>query len=219
MILSVQNGIDGERQIADAVGDEPVLGAIALIAAIIESPGVVAQIGGPGGGLIKFGELAGGTSSRAERLLTVLEDAGISAVLDTDIKLALWDKFVGICAFSGVTSLTRLPIGPIMDCPETRRLYRSTLEEVVALAHAQDIALPEDTADNWIDGMSRGSRPWVTSSMHHDLKIGRRLELDILNGAASRLGKELGVPTPANDVIYAALAPYANGEPEVPAAP
>ncbi len=219
MVLSVQNGMDSEQQIAEAVGEGAVLGAVAGIIAAIESPGVVAQMGGPGGGKITFGEMDGGTSPRTERLLVVMQEAGINAVLDTVIKLAIWDKFVGICAFSGVTSLTRLPIGPVMECSETRNLYRTTLEEVTALARAQDIPLPEDTVDNWINGMSGGSRPWVSSSMHHDLKVGRRLELEILNGRASRLGKELGVPTPTNDVIYAALAPYANGAPEVPLAP
>ena len=38
--------------------------------------------------------------------------------------------------------------------------------------------------------------------------------LPVLNGALSRYGKELGVPTPVNDFVYACLKPYANGRPE-----
>ena len=65
--------------------------------------------------------------------------------------------------------------------------------------------------------ISMGTRqPESSSSMHHDLKVGRRLEVNLLNGMASRMGKELGVPTPCNDVIHAALMPYANGAPEIP---
>jgi 2-dehydropantoate 2-reductase len=44
-----------------------------------------------------------------------------------------------------------------------------------------------------------------------DLERGRRLEVEALNGALSRLGREAGVPTPVNDFIYASLKPHANG--------
>ena len=49
-------------------------------------------------------------------------------------------------------------------------------------------------------------RPWTW-------RAGRRLELESLAGTAVRLGKELGVPTPLNEVVYAALKPYVNGHP------
>ena len=52
--------------------------------------------------------------------------------------------------------------------------------------------------------------------MHHDLKVGRRLELEYLNATASRLGRQLGIPTPVNYVIYAAPKPDVNGAPEIP---
>jgi 2-dehydropantoate 2-reductase len=52
--------------------------------------------------------------------------------------------------------------------------------------------------------------------MLQDLKTGRRLELDSLNGAVVRLGRELGVSTPLNFAIYASLKAYADGPPELP---
>lgn len=215
MVLSVQNGIDNEQQLAMVLGDDAVLGGLALVVSAIEAPGIVRHIGG---GHITFGEMTGGTSRRTERLLGVLEDAGISAELHTDVKVALWDKFVVICGFSGTTALTRLPIGPVMSCPETLELFRRTLEEVTALGLASSVTLPPNTVDKWVESIGRtaANQPEASSSMHHDLKVGRRLELEMLNGTASRLGKELGVPTPSNDVIYAALKPYADGAPDVP---
>jgi 2-dehydropantoate 2-reductase len=36
-----------------------------------------------------------------------------------------------------------------------------------------------------------------------DLRTGRRLELESLNGAVVRLGQEVGVPTPLNFAVYA----------------
>jgi len=50
-------------------------------------------------------------------------------------------------------------------------------------------------------------------SMAVDLLRGNRLELPWLAGKVVALGRELGVPTPTFDVMYAALKPYANGAP------
>jgi ketopantoate reductase len=49
-----------------------------------------------------------------------------------------------------------------------------------------------------------------------NLVEGRRLELAAVNGAVSRMGRELGVATPLNDTVYAALEPYADGAPVLP---
>jgi 2-dehydropantoate 2-reductase len=50
-------------------------------------------------------------------------------------------------------------------------------------------------------------------SMAVDLMRGNRLELPWLAGKVVALGRELGVPTPTFEVMYAALKPYANGAP------
>ena len=41
--------------------------------------------------------------------------------------------------------------------------------------------------------------------MRFDLENQKRLEIDALNGTVVRLGDELGIDTPCNDVIYACL--------------
>ena len=41
--------------------------------------------------------------------------------------------------------------------------------------------------------------------MLHDLERGNRLELDWLAGYVVKLGRELGVATPANDAVYKIL--------------
>lgn len=53
----------------------------------------------------------------------------------------------------------------------------------------------------------------MTSSTLYDLEHGKPLEIDWLNGAVARLGREAGVPTPVNRCIYAALKPRAAGAP------
>jgi len=113
------------------------------------SPGLVAQTAGPG--KIVLGELGGGKSGRTERLRDVLQRAGIAAEVHPDIRAVLWQKFLFICAFSGVTALIRLPIGTVLADPATRALFRGTSEEVEAIARAIGIGLPDDRLDRSLE--------------------------------------------------------------------
>jgi 2-dehydropantoate 2-reductase len=213
MLLSLQNGIDNEERIARVVGQLSGIGAAAYVVSAIKAPGVVAQTAGPG--RIVFGELDGGTSRRTERLRDVLRGAGIAAEVHPDIRIVLWQKFLFICAFSGVTAVSRLPIGTVLADPATHALFRGTSEEVEAVARAGGIELPADCVEQ---AMSQAAavEPWGRGSLYGDLAAGRRLELESLNGEVVRRGREDGVSTPLNFAIYAALRPYVDGAPEVP---
>jgi len=210
MVLSVQNGIDNEEQIGEVIGPEHVVGCVSLVSSTIESPGVIAQTAGPG--KIIIGEMQGGTSPRTEALQSTMQNSNITAELHPDIQVALWQKFLGICGVNGVTALTRLPIGEIVACEETRNLMKGTMQEAEAVARASGVKLPEGCVDQSMDFFSSVG-PSVRGSMYYDLAAGRRLELDVLNGTVVRLGNEHGVPTPINFAIYAALKPYLNRAP------
>ena len=210
VVLSVQNGIDNEQQIGDVIGPDHVLGCVSYVSSTIQSPGVIAQTGGPG--TLVFGEMQGGKSARTEALQNTLKNSKIASELHSDIQAALWQKFIGICGVNGITALTRLPMGEIVACRETHNLMRGTMQEVEAVARAGGVNLPEGCADQSMDFFS-GMDPSVRGSMYYDLAAGRRLELEVLNGTVVRLGSEHGIPTPINFAIYAALKPYLDGTP------
>jgi 2-dehydropantoate 2-reductase len=213
MLLSLQNGIDNEERIARAVGHDSGIGAVAYVTSTIKAPGVVAQTAGPG--KIILGELFGGASARTERLRGVLQGAGITAEVHPDIRVVLWQKFLFICAFSGVTAVTRLPIGTILADPVTHALFEGTSEEVAAVASAGGIDLPADCVGQAL-ATAAAVEPWGRGSLYHDLAGGRRLELESLNGEVVRRGREHSVSTPLNFAIYAALRPLVDGAPVLP---
>jgi 2-dehydropantoate 2-reductase len=154
-------------------------------------------------------------SARTERLHGVLWEAGIAAELRRDIRIVLWQKFLFICAFSGVTAVTRLPIGTVLTDPVTRELFRGTSEEVEAVARAYGIDLPDDCVEQAL-ATAAAVEPWGRGSLYGDLAGGRRLELESLNGGVVRSGREHDVSTPLNFAIYAALRPYVDGAPAMP---
>ncbi len=208
-ILSLQNGVDNEEKIGAIVGPGHVLGGVAYVFAAIESPGVIVHALG---GRIVFGELDGSESTRAGRIREILDRAGIAVELSTQIQRVLWEKFIWIVALSGLTALTRCPVGVVRSVPETRKMFRLILEELVALAKATGIELAPEAAEA-VMMVTDNLAPTAYSSLHYDLTHGRRLELEALQGHALRLGERLRVPTPMCFAVYAALKPYLNGPP------
>ena len=207
-ILTLQNGVEGVELLRRTFGDERVLGGVAYIEAVIEAPGLIVHKS-PFARIV-FGPLAG-PPGPAEAVRAALEGAGVDVDLVDEPMTAIWSKWVLICAFSGLTALTRMPIGAVTARPETREMLRRAMEEIAALARASGGTLPDDVVETTMRFMTDVAEPTMTSSLAQDLAAGKPLELEALNGAASRLGRELGVPTPVNDLIYAALVLHKDG--------
>ncbi|MCH8909786.1 MAG: 2-dehydropantoate 2-reductase [Chloroflexi bacterium] len=208
MIVSTQNGIDSERLLGEAFGPEHILGCAATVSSMIESPGVVTQGGGPGS--LVIGEMSAAPSQRVEELVERCKAAGLAAETHDNIVLAIWQKFIFICALSGMTALTRKPIGEIFAQESTTAMYLQVLSEVAEVGRAEGVALPESTAAD-ILRTTQAREPFIIGSMGHDLIAGNPIEIGLLNGRVVELGEKHGVPTPANFAIAAALKPHELG--------
>jgi 2-dehydropantoate 2-reductase len=154
--------------------------------------------------------LGGGLSGRVERLADLFHRAGVAAEPRIDVLADLWEKFLMVCATSGVSALTRVTLGEVLACPEALELVRGLLVEGEAVARASRVGLSSDVVERLV-GLLRGFTPAARASMYYDVLAGRRLELEALSGAMVRRGRERGVPTPLNFAVYALLKPYADG--------
>ena len=107
-------------------------------------------------------------------------------------------------------ALTRLPFGKLRDDPDMRPSSSRAYRRGDRVGRAKGIALPADLEKR---SLPRNAPPAMMPSMAVDLLRGNRLELPWLAGKVVALGRELGVPTPTFDVMYAALKPYIMGTP------
>jgi len=193
------------------------MGGVAYIGAGIARPGVIRHTGTMQ--KLAFGEFDGAPqapsatpqrSPRAVALLDACTRAGIDAEISPDIRRAIWEKFVFMVGLSALTSTTRKSVGPVRADPRSRALLLEVMKETVAVGRAHGVNLPEDFAEKrmaFVDTLP----PEMTSSMHHDLEAGKRLEVDWLSGAVVELSKAVGMHTPANRSITAILSAYATG--------
>jgi len=207
-IVSFQNGVLKDQYLRAAYPESQIMGGVGYVATTIDRPGVIRQTG-PMQRLI-FGEFDGSRSPRATAFLAACLDGGINAELSEHILREIWQKYVFLVALSGTTTTIRKPIGPIRENPETRAFLLDVMREVVAVGRAHGVDLAEDFADarmKFADELAHD----MTSSMHHDLERGNRLEVRWLSGGVVELGLRKGVPTPLNRAISAILALHADG--------
>ena len=209
-VIPLQNGIDASERLVPILGKEAVMGGVAQISGTVAEPGVIKQTGTFM--RIVQGELDGGPSERGAKFHELCQKAGFDSVNTNTILTSLWEKFVLLATNSSVVSLTRLPFGKLRDDPDVFGLFEKGVGEAAAVGRARGVPLPADLEEKTLKA-TRNFPPEMMPSMAVDLLRGNRLELPWLGGKVVSLGRELNVPTPAYDVMYAALKPYANGKP------
>jgi len=207
-VVSLQNGVEADEMLASIVGRERLIGGVAFIASSIAEPGVIRHIGTMQ--RVVIGEHGGGSSPRVDALWQALREAGVTAEVSDDIERTIWEKFVFLVGLSATTTLMRTPLGPIRQDPESRALLLDVMRETVSVGRARGVALAEGYAEDRLE-FADGLPADMTSSMHHDLESGNRLELAWLSGAVTRFGREAGIPTPFNQMVVDALEPHAAG--------
>ena len=208
-VLSLQNGVIKDDILRRVLGPENLMGGVAYVGTAIARPGVIRQTGALQ--RLLFGEYDGRRSPRAQRFLAALLEAGIEAELATDIRRTLWEKYVFLVGLSGSTASMRLPIGPIRSNPRTRAFLLELMKETVAVGRAHGVDLPEDYAEQRLK-FADSVAPDMTSSLHHDLDRGNRLEVEWLSGGVVQLGEVVRVPTPMNRAVWDVLALHAEGK-------
>jgi 2-dehydropantoate 2-reductase len=209
IVIAFQNGVEGAEVVKRALPGAHVIPGVARIASHIPRPGVIEH--GSKFARIEFAEPDGSKNEKLEAFLALCKAAGIDAIMPADIRRAQWIKFAMLAPFSGVTALTGHAAKELRDVEGTYALIRAAVQEVIDVAKAEGIAIKQGdfesvmkTIDDLPDGM--------VSSMAHDKRAGKPLEVNWLSGGVVRVGKRHGVPTPTHAFITQALSVDAAGK-------
>lgn len=201
-VITLQNGVDSVERLAPILGADTVVGGSAYIASVIGAPGVISHTS-------QFARMVcGRIDGKPDALLAdftaAAKAAGIDIKQTESINRERWEKFVFLVGLSGATGALRAPLGKILGDPDTRAFFSSLMAEVLALAKAKGVTLAPDFLDSRMK-FADTAPPGMKASLLHDLERGNRIELDWLAGKVVALGRELGMPTPANAAVYAVL--------------
>lgn len=200
VVQTIQNGLGSPERVAGHVNpDQLAVGVVGGYGASLPEWGYVHH---NGLAVTWFGAYAGLPRDRLEASAEVWRSSGFEVALHDDVASMVWKKVIMNVAYSGTSALTELTIGEIIEHPDAWHIAAGCSLEAINVAQRLGVKLdlPDPIAHvRALGGKIPGARP----SMLLDLQAGRRCEVDAINGAITRLGKEHGVPTPVNDVVVA----------------
>jgi 2-dehydropantoate 2-reductase len=216
-VLSVQNGLVKDEQLARRFGWDKTLGAAAHISAELLPSGIVRYTANE---WLSIGELPGGISARVEALVAALARAGIRAEASEQIASVEWTKYVVNIAWMALSALSRMETYRIFKHPDLAWMAATLTREVAQLPASLGIPLLDKgvfsakTLSEAPFSEAAGDFQRVGAQMEaqgatahkvsilQDLERGRRLEYDAMFGYAVRKAGELGVSVPAVEVCY-----------------
>jgi len=202
MVITIQNGLGAGERIAEFMDTGRVLLGVA--------DGFGASMKGPGHvhhsamNLIRVGEMNGGMTDRLQQITGVWQQAGFNAQAFEDIDQLIWGKYICNVAFSGPCTVFDKTLGELMGAEDAWAIAQGCALEVYTLGQAKNIAFTFNDPIEYVTAFGR-KMPDARPSMLLDHLARRPSEIDAINGMAVELGRQLGIPTPYNEVLTAII--------------
>ena len=193
LVLSLQNGVDNADRLRSELPGQAVAAAVVYVATEMAGPGHLKHHG--------RGELVIEPAPGSDRVARALVAAGVPTEISENVRGALWMKLILNSAYNAISAIAQRPYGECVDGPGIREVMRDVVDECLAVAKADGVQVPGDAhaaTRKLVESM-----PTQYSSTAQDLARGKGTEIDFLNGYVVRRGEALGIPTPANRVLWA----------------
>jgi len=202
-VVSLQNGLGNYETLEAEFGPERTLAGRVIFGARIVKPGQVdvtvyaepVMLGGPAD-IFCY--------DRAEELAAEFTRAGIPSQPTHEITKYIWAKLLYNCALNPLSAVLNVPYGGLLTHECSKAIMRRTVTEIFAVAMASGVELFWHEPEEYIELLFGRLIPDTAahhSSMLQDIKAGKRTDIDALNGAVVRMGREHGIETPINEML------------------
>ena len=190
IILPMQNGIYAEEKISKTLGLDNTYGAVAQISAHIDSKQIVQHIGT----LATFfvGSYGKKESQTLKFFCEKVQEKNLSIIFKENIKEKIWEKFIFLSAYSGITTMTQKTIGEIYNISELKNKFNNAMKETFNLSRKFGVDFKRDPIEFWNDKIKKMPAE-MTSSMYYDFLEKKKLELDWLSGSIIELAEKKGI--------------------------
>jgi len=193
LVLCLQNGVDNADRLRAVLPGHPVAAAVVYVATEMAGPGHLKHHG--------RGDLVIEPSALSDTAAQALIAAGVPTEVSGNVRGALWAKLILNSAYNAVSAIAQLPYGKTVQGVGIKDVMRDVVAECLAVAKAEGVEVAGDVHAA-VDKLA-GSMPAQYASTAQDLARGKPTEIDYLNGLIVKRGEALGVPVPANRVLWA----------------
>ncbi|MGN0383503.1 MAG: ketopantoate reductase family protein [Eubacterium sp.] len=199
IIMAILNGVDSEEKLIKEFGEEHVLYSFMRMSIVMKDG--VANFD-PDWGRVHFGEKLNDTySPKVLRVKELFDSAKIPYVIEKDMLIGMWFKYMCNVAENQTCALFGIPFGYFRWNDEANAVRIGAMREVARIAQAKGINIGEKEIKRQeltIKTLPYHNKP----STLQDLEAGKRTEVEMFSGTVRKMGEELGIPTPINDMFY-----------------
>ena len=227
VIVTLQNGLP-EPQIAEIVGEDRVLGCTVAWGATMQGPGVCELTSSPDSLTFSLGSAFKGKGNHFEEVKSLLEKMGPVEV-DENFLGTRWSKLLINAAFSGMSAVLGCTFGGAAGPKPSRRTVQRIIKECIDVCAASGIRIEpvqgkdivklldysnplKKALSFFIIPLAIRKHALLKASMLQDIELGKKTEVDSINGAVCAQGRKVGVPTPCNDKVVEIIHCIENGE-------
>lgn len=227
LICSLQTGIP-ESSIAAVVGKDRVIGCTVGWGASQRAPGVVELTSEPDGMTFVLSRMNGQCDEKLLYIKKLLSCVCDDVTIEPDILGMRWARLIVYCAFSGMSSVLKCSYGDIVDNHFTEYCAQHIIKECIDVANAAGIKISQIQGNDIVKAfyftnefqrkrihkvlayeLKKHRLPMAT--MIRDLELGRKSEIDALNGIVCEYGQRYGVKTPFNSMVTDIIHEIENG--------
>jgi 2-dehydropantoate 2-reductase len=194
-ILTFQNGVIVHREMRKQYGDT-VRASIIYVSADRIEPGVVRSKS-------NARVVLDGTQN-LKPVQEALSNSFVTTVLSEDIELDLWRKYLFLCSFSAINTLTEKPLENLLNDSDVKALWIGYMNEIASIAQSENVQLTENDVET---AMSNAAKfpAGTTSSLFSDTQRKQKTEIELLQGYLARLAEKNRIAAPISRAIYALL--------------
>lgn len=200
-LVLIENGLDIERELADAYPDSPIISCLAFIAASRTEPGVVEH---KAYGKLVMGRYPEGIDENCRELSQLFIDGGINIDLTEQVVGERWRKCLWNTPFNPLSVIANgADTRTILDTEGGEQLIRSMIREVMSVAEAEGYPMDDDVIEQNIEGTRK--MPPYKNSMALDYLNGRPIERDAVLGNVVAIAERHGIPVPHLNTVLVTL--------------
>ena len=201
-VVTLQNGLGCDEELAAVAGPERTLGALCFLGMNRVGPGELQGFHSPGS--ITLGEFNRPAGARTHALAGWFERAGVQCRAVDDLQAARWRKLIWNVPFNGLAiAAGGVATDVICADPALRREARALMEEVATAAAAMGIHIPDTFLASQLE-ITPPMGPYRPSSLV-DYLAGREVEVEPIWGEPARRAQAAGVAVPRLTLLYALL--------------
>lgn len=202
VVVSLQNGLGNEEVLQKYVPADRILYGFGTIGTELPEPAKC--VSKPESGIImRFG--AAQKSALSDKIGKYLEDCfkagGCEASFESDIRPFVWKKAISNSGYNTLSALLRLKVGPILDCETGCELIKKVWAEGCKVAEAVTGVDLWSEMEEELPRLAAGFATYYPSMAQDVVLHQRQTEVELLNGAIAKYGKQLGVETPVNEAM------------------